>query len=195
MARKRHGKASCMRVNSLPCSSQIESSLMIFVFLPSESRNMSCSRVGAFAQRVARTIAQLEVAHGGVYFQNMKVVILFPSSLCLVLRPKNPFVLLLASSIRERQTLCTRALSALRGCRSHLRHNSSLSFMYRSPRTLEFMDAASCTKMSGIRTSIPKPWHTQSMTAPSHIISTLSQHSHKPRISPPSIHDGDAEFA
>ncbi|KAI0267586.1 hypothetical protein BGY98DRAFT_1142987 [Russula aff. rugulosa BPL654] len=39
------------------------------------SRNMSCSRVGAFAQRVARTIAQLEVAHGGVYFQNMKLVL------------------------------------------------------------------------------------------------------------------------
>ncbi|KAI0273963.1 hypothetical protein BGY98DRAFT_1118702 [Russula aff. rugulosa BPL654] len=36
---------------------------------------MSCSRVGAFTQRVARTIAQLEVAHGGVYFQNMKLVL------------------------------------------------------------------------------------------------------------------------
>jgi hypothetical protein len=49
-------KASCMRINSLSASSQIESSLMFFVFLPSKSGDRSSARVGAFAQRVARTI-------------------------------------------------------------------------------------------------------------------------------------------
>ena len=73
MARKRHGKASCMPIDSP--SSQIESSLMFFVFLRSKSGDMSSVRVGAFAQRVARTIVQREVAvaYEGVDFQNMKV--------------------------------------------------------------------------------------------------------------------------
>ena len=44
---------------------------------------MSSARVGTFAQRIARTIVQLEVAvaHEGVDFQNMKVVVLNSSSL------------------------------------------------------------------------------------------------------------------
>jgi hypothetical protein len=58
-------------------SSQIDSSLMFFVFLLSKSGDMSSARVGAFAQRVARTIVQREVAvaHEGVDSQNMKVVV------------------------------------------------------------------------------------------------------------------------
>ena len=44
--------------------------------------------------------------------------------------------------------------STLRGCDSHLRHKSFLTFTHRLPRTLEFMAAASSTKMEGIRTSI-----------------------------------------
>ena len=45
--------------------------------LLSKSGDMSAARVGAFAQRIARTIVQLEiaVAHEGVDFQNMKVVV------------------------------------------------------------------------------------------------------------------------
>jgi hypothetical protein len=44
---------------------------------------MSSARVGAFAQRVARTIVQREVAvaHEGVDFWNMKVGSSSPSSL------------------------------------------------------------------------------------------------------------------
>lgn len=56
----------------LPPSSQFAD---VFVFLLSKSGDMSSARVGAFAQRIARTIVQLEVAvaHEGVDFQNMKV--------------------------------------------------------------------------------------------------------------------------
>jgi hypothetical protein len=51
---------------------------MLFVFLCPKSGDISSARVGAFAQRVARTIVQREVAiaHEGVDFQNMKVVVL-----------------------------------------------------------------------------------------------------------------------
>jgi hypothetical protein len=76
----------------------------------------------------------------------------FPSSSCLVLRLKNPFALLSASSIRKKQHALR--LSTSRGCGSHLRHKSSLSLTHRLPRTLELMAAASSTKMQGIRTSI-----------------------------------------
>ena len=139
---------------------------MFLVFLRSKSGDMSSARVGAFAQRVARTITQREVAvaHEGVDFQNMKVVVLprlftavnfssFSSSSCLVLRPKNPFAFLLASSIGKVQHALH--LSTLRGCGSHLRHKSSLSFAHRLPGTLELMAAASSTTIQGIRTSIP----------------------------------------
>jgi hypothetical protein len=103
-----------------PRSSQIESSLMFFVFLRSESGDMSSARV-------ARTIVPREVAvaHEGVDFKNMKVVVLprrldtaanflFPSSLCLVLRPKNAFALLLVSSIRKMLHVCIRVLARVR---------------------------------------------------------------------------------
>jgi hypothetical protein len=76
----------------------------------------------------------------------------FPSSSCLVLRPKNPFALLSASSTRKMQHALRS--STLRGCGSHLSHRSSLSFTHRLPRTLELMAAASSTEMQGIRTSI-----------------------------------------
>jgi hypothetical protein len=67
---KRHEKASCKRIDSLSYSSQIESSLMIFVFLRSESRNISDPHAADFAQRVSRTIVRLEVtvAHAGSNF-------------------------------------------------------------------------------------------------------------------------------
>ena len=81
MARKRHGKASCMRIDSLsPLQSNrvIADVLMFFVFLRSKSGDMSAARVGAFAQRVAHTIVEREVAvaHEATDFQNMKVVVL-----------------------------------------------------------------------------------------------------------------------
>ena len=71
----------CMRIDSLsPLQSNrvVADVLMFFVFLRSKSGDMSSARVGAFAQRVARTIVQREVAvaHEGVDFQNMKVVLL-----------------------------------------------------------------------------------------------------------------------
>jgi hypothetical protein len=101
---------------------------------------MSSARVGAFAQRVARAIVlrEVAVAHEGVDFHNMKVgntiplvsiprlTFLLPSSSCLVLRPKNPFALLSESSTRKVQHALHS--STLRGCGSHLRHKSSLSF-------------------------------------------------------------------
>jgi hypothetical protein len=51
---------------------------MFLVFLLPKSGDMSSARIGAFAQRIARTIVQLEVAvtHEGVDFQNMKVIVL-----------------------------------------------------------------------------------------------------------------------
>jgi hypothetical protein len=56
---------------------------MFFVFMRSKSGDMSSARVGAFAQRVSRTIVQREVAvaHEGANFQNMKVGNSSPSSL------------------------------------------------------------------------------------------------------------------
>jgi hypothetical protein len=138
---------------------------MFLVFLRSKSGDMSSARVGAFAQRVTRTIIQREVAvaHEGVDFHNMKVVVFprpstavnlssFSSSSCLVLRPKNPFAFPFANSIRKVQHALHS--STLRGYESHLRHKSSLSFMHRLPRTLELMAAASSTTIQGIRTSI-----------------------------------------
>ena len=112
-----------MRIDSpLP-----ELSLIFFEFLRSKSGDISSARVGAFAQRVARAIVQREVAvaNEGIDFQNMKVVVhphlyiavnvsTFSSSSCLVLRQKNPFSLLLASSIRKVQHALH--LSTLRGC-------------------------------------------------------------------------------
>jgi hypothetical protein len=64
-----------MPIDPLSPSSQIESSLMFFVFLRSKSGDMSSARVGAFAQRIARTIVQREVAvtYEAVDFQNVKV--------------------------------------------------------------------------------------------------------------------------
>ena len=53
---------------------------MFLVFLLPKSGDMSSARIGAFAQRIARTIVQLEVAvaHEGVDFQNMKVATVLP---------------------------------------------------------------------------------------------------------------------
>ena len=110
----------------------------------------------------------------------------------LLLRPKNPFPLLLAQYALD----STRSTS--RGCGSHLRQKSSLSFTHRFQRTLKLMAVASSTKTQGMRTSIltllpSKRRRTQSTIASSR--PTSSQPSHKPRNSPsPSIHDDGAEL-
>lgn len=118
MARKRHGKAGCMRASALSPPLLLNRAVADVLCIPtlrSKSGDMSSARVGAFAQRVARAIVQREVAvsHEGVDFHNMKAgsssplvsntainFSSFPSSSCLVHRPKSPFALLSASSIR-----------------------------------------------------------------------------------------------
>ena len=149
-----------MAWNSKLYAHRFESSLMFFVFLRTKIGDMLSTTVGTFAHCIARTIVQREVAvaHEAVDSQNMKVVVLprfytvvdfysFPSSSCLVFRPKNRFALLLAGSIRKVQ----RALHSgtLRRCGSYLRHKSSLNFTDRSPRMLELMAARSSTKNAG----------------------------------------------
>lgn len=91
---------------------------------------MSSARVEAFAQRVARTIVQREVAvaHEGDDFQNMNVLVslllytwvfvhqhyFFPFSSCLGHTPRSPYALLSANSTRKMQHALRS--STLRGC-------------------------------------------------------------------------------
>ena len=164
---------------------------------------MSSACFGAFAQRIAGIFVLLEVAvaREGVFFQNMKVLVL-PRLYTAInlsfpfvpgIQTKIPIGFLLTSLIKRVQHALRS--STLRRYSSHLRHKSSLSLTHRLPRTLELMAATSSTKMLGIRMSILNPLsskrrRTQSTIASSCAISTSPRHSHKPR-NPPSIHDDD----
>ncbi|KAN0106992.1 hypothetical protein V8E52_010594 [Russula decolorans] len=135
------------------------------------SGDMSSARVGAFAQRVARTIVQREVAvaHEGVDSQNMKLV--------LGTQTKKPIRIALSELDKE---------SAAR-----------FAFEYFA-RIAEDARAHGCRILhedagdTDVDTDpLPsKRRRTHSTIAPSRAISTLSQHSHKHKNSP-SIHDDD----
>jgi hypothetical protein len=113
MAHKRHEKTSCMRINFLFPSSQIELSLMFFIFLHLKSGDMPSACIDTFAQSIARTIVQFEVAvaHEGVDFQSMKVVVLpclytlvnfsFPFQLVLGTQTKKPIRIALSELDKE----------------------------------------------------------------------------------------------
>ena len=144
-----------------------------------KSGDMSSARLGAFAQRIAGTIVQREVAiaHEGDDFRNMRVLVLivyasrfwlltnaspflflFISS-CLGLKPRSPYTSLSASSTRKiRHVLCS---STSRGCVSaplfiHLFYYI-LPSAPRLRRTLRPTTAASFMNMGGVRTPVLIP--------------------------------------
>ncbi|KAI0279534.1 hypothetical protein BGY98DRAFT_933189 [Russula aff. rugulosa BPL654] len=133
------------------------------------------ARIGTFAQRIARTNVQLEVAvaHEGVDFQNMKLV------------------------------LGTQTKKPIRVALSELDKKSAARFAFEYfarvlLRTLELNGCRVLHEDAGDtdvdNDPLPsKRRRTQSTVASSRAISTLSQHSHKHRKYP-SIHDDDAEL-
>jgi len=166
-----------MRIDSLSPlqSNRVVADVFCIPVLRSKSGDISSARVGAFAQRVARAIVQREiaVAHEGVDFHKMKLV------------------------------LGTQAKKPIRIDLTELDNESAARFAFEYfARIAEDARAHGCRILhedagdTDVDTDpLPsKRRRTQSTIGSSRANSTLSQHSHKPRNSPPSIHDDDVEL-
>ncbi|KAI0279532.1 hypothetical protein BGY98DRAFT_1186011 [Russula aff. rugulosa BPL654] len=138
------------------------------------SGDMSSARIGAFAQRIARTIVQLEVAvaHEGVDFQNMKLV--------------------LGTQTKKPIRIALNELDKKSAARFAFEYFARIAEDARAHGCRILHQDAGDTDIDN--DSLPsKRRRTQSTIASSRAISTSSQHSHKHRKSP-SIHNDDAEL-